>query len=138
MNTIPVIADNCGTKMLLVVFGRDESVDVLLTNVLASRRHCESARTNKRLVLTDLGSVNGTMINGRLVDERVLKSGDQFTTRTRVFDVESIDDTSSVESACKLFFGGVARVLRLLGRKRVSSDGQIVSAVADRADEQFN
>ncbi|MEO2032778.1 MAG: FHA domain-containing protein [Planctomycetaceae bacterium] len=149
MNTILVISDHRGTRMTVgefpVVFGRDQSADVLLTNVLASRRHCEIARTDDGLVLRDLNSVNGTMLNGTMlngtpVDEQILRSGDQFTIGTSVFDVESIGDARSLQSNRRGIFGGVAQMLRSFGRDRPSSVAQLASAVADadNAAEPFN
>jgi pSer/pThr/pTyr-binding forkhead associated (FHA) protein len=144
MNTILVISDHRGTRMTVgefpVVFGRDQSADVLLTNVLASRRHCEIARTDDGLVLRDLNSVNGTMLNGTPVDEQILRSGDQFTIGTSVFDVESIGDARSLQSNRRGVFGGVAQMLRSFGRDRPSSVAQLASAVADadNAAEPFN
>ena len=142
MNTILVISDHRGTRMTVgefpVVFGRDQSADVLLTNVLASRRHCEIARTDDGLVLRDLGSVNGTMLNGTPVDEQVLKVGDQFAIGTRVFDVEAIGDAASPESGRTGILGGVAQMLKVFGRERATSAGQMTSAAAPKTTEQFS
>ena len=142
MNTILVISDHRSTKMTLgefpVVFGRDQTADVLLTDILASRRHCEISRTDEGLVLRDLDSVNGTMVNGALIDEHVLHPGDQFAIGTRVFEVEAIGDARSFQSTRRGVFGGVAQILRSLGRERQLTAGQMASAVADPATEHVS
>ena len=42
-----------------------------------SRPHAQVAKLDSRYVLTDLGSANGTLVNGRLIEEPTpLKNGD--------------------------------------------------------------
>ena len=47
------------------------------TNV--SRRHAEVRRTGEEIVVTDLGSTNGTRVNGTPVRRRFLASGDEVS-----------------------------------------------------------
>jgi pSer/pThr/pTyr-binding forkhead associated (FHA) protein len=42
-----------------------------------SRRHAEIRRVGEGVVLTDLGSTNGTRVNGTPVREQILVSGDE-------------------------------------------------------------
>lgn len=60
-----------------LVFGRADEVDVALDNPTVSRRHAAVARTTQGWVLTDLGSANGTWVNGKRVTRRVLRHEDQ-------------------------------------------------------------
>ena len=58
--------------------GRD-SRQIPLTDNTVSRRHCELLPSNGNWILNDLGSANGTYINGARVDRRyTLKPGDQI------------------------------------------------------------
>lgn len=58
--------------------GRD-SRQIPLTDNTVSRRHCELLPSNGNWILNDLGSANGTYINGTRVDRRyTLKLGDQI------------------------------------------------------------
>jgi len=58
--------------------GRD-SRQIPLTDNTVSRRHCELLPVNGNWVLNDLGSANGTYVNGARVDRRYnLKLGDQI------------------------------------------------------------
>jgi signal transduction histidine kinase len=60
------------------VLGRD-SRQIPLTDQTVSRRHAELLPTDGDWVLKDLGSVNGSYLNGARVDNRkVLKLGDQI------------------------------------------------------------
>ena len=59
-----------------LVIGRKEG-DLLLDDPLVSSRHCQVLARNGDYVLQDLGSTNGTMVDGRFVREVVLKPGNE-------------------------------------------------------------
>ena len=59
-----------------IVLGRQPDCDVVLDDSNVSRRHAEIALRDGEIVLTDLGSTNGTKVNGTPVRSRVLVSGD--------------------------------------------------------------
>ncbi|MBP6473597.1 MAG: FHA domain-containing protein, partial [Chloroflexi bacterium] len=49
----------------VTVMGRQPGVDILLEHPLVSRRHAQVVTTPTTCELTDLGSSNGTRLNGR-------------------------------------------------------------------------
>jgi len=51
----------------VTVVGRSSEADVLLEDPYASEFHFRLASKDQRLVLTDLGSTNGTYVNGRRI-----------------------------------------------------------------------
>ncbi len=57
--------------------GRDSSNPIQLHDTEVSRRHAEVRREGPVLTLTDLGSSNGTYVNGRRVASHDLSSGDR-------------------------------------------------------------
>ena len=60
-----------------ITMGRDVTNDVVLADPEVSRQHARINRTPGGYVLEDLGSTNGTFVNGeRLVAPRVLNPGD--------------------------------------------------------------
>ncbi len=67
----------------MTVLGRDQSADIVLEDPGISRRHCEVRVTpdGPRLVthLRDLGSTNGTFVNGERTDAVRLADGDRIT-----------------------------------------------------------
>ena len=69
-----------------VVVGADASVDVPLTDTLVSRRHCSIVPTRDGFDVTDLGSRNGTFVNGnRVSGEARVGPGDELRIgRTRI------------------------------------------------------
>ena len=62
-----------------VVIGRLSTSDVVLSDSNVSRRHAEIRRDADKWVLVDLGSTNGTVVNGKLAREHPLKNGDKLT-----------------------------------------------------------
>jgi hypothetical protein len=72
-----------GTRVAIgedpVVVGRLPECDVVLNDPNVSRRHAELRRSGEGVVVTDLGSTNGTRVNGVPVRERQLASGDEIT-----------------------------------------------------------
>jgi len=61
----------------VTMLGRDVTNDIVVGDAEISRQHSRVTRTPGGMVLEDLGSTNGTFINGdRLVSPRVLVSGD--------------------------------------------------------------
>ena len=68
----------------LVILGRQSTCDVQIVDNSASRAHCQVRRDGKLFALVDLGSRNGTQLNGKKVGERLLFFGD----RIRVGEVE--------------------------------------------------
>jgi DNA-binding NtrC family response regulator len=59
-----------------LIFGRDESCEVRLPDPDVSRRHLRVHREGADTVLTDLGSRNGTRVNGRPASSARLALGD--------------------------------------------------------------
>lgn len=63
-----------------VTLGRSAPSNVLLDSPLVSHLHARLERTQDHLVLSDLGSSNGTFVNGRLIKEPVeLADGDTLS-----------------------------------------------------------
>ena len=58
------------------VLGRGNEADVRLPDTGVSRRHAELQLEGHSVRIADLGSTNGTRVNGRRVDEALLEDGD--------------------------------------------------------------
>ena len=61
-----------------LTIGRATDVELVLPDPLASRRHARLSSRGGRLVISDLGSTNGTRINGERVREAVVGPGDRI------------------------------------------------------------
>jgi ABC transport system ATP-binding/permease protein len=60
-----------------LTLGRDRSNDVVLQDPNVSRFHAEVARLEDRVAIRDLGSRNGTRVNGELVRSALLETGSE-------------------------------------------------------------
>lgn len=78
---VVVRGPNAGSRYLLdretTVVGRHHETDIFLDDVTVSRRHAELRRTATGIALHDLGSLNGSYVNGARVDDRALATGDE-------------------------------------------------------------
>jgi signal transduction histidine kinase len=61
-----------------VALGRDNSNPIRLHDTEVSRRHAEVRLVNQTYRILDLGSANGTFVNGQAVDQSPLRSGDRL------------------------------------------------------------
>jgi hypothetical protein len=59
-----------------LVLGRGSGCTVVLADITVSRRHAELVLRDGCWILRDLGSSNGTWVNGRQVVEAEVRSGD--------------------------------------------------------------
>lgn len=65
--------------------GRDETCAIYVNDRYMSRRHAKISKRGAGYALTDLGSSNGTFLNGRLVKEAKLTPGDEIKLGSTVF-----------------------------------------------------
>jgi hypothetical protein len=73
----------------VVTIGRLPDCEVVLKDRGASRRHAQVRAKDGGYVLTDLGSTNGTRLNGEIVQSRSLADGDRITIGTTIIEFRS-------------------------------------------------
>ncbi len=140
----------------VVVIGRGEDCHIVIEDRQASRHHARITQTEDGYVLEDLGSKNGTFLNGQpLTTPTVLKDGDEIgiafaaklafvdagATAPLLFDVEAEPVLRMDTAAKRVWVAGKEldpplslaqyRLLELLyeHRDRVVSREEVVSAV---------
>jgi transcriptional regulator with PAS, ATPase and Fis domain len=65
----------CPSAGQRTVIGKDEGANLILTDQTVSRFHCEISIAQGRAIIRDLGSRNGTQVNGVDVTQASLKNG---------------------------------------------------------------
>lgn len=75
------------------VLGRSNQADLRLTDDGISRRHARILKADADVVIEDLNSANGTMVNGELITQRVLKNGDKISIGASTVVRFSFNDT---------------------------------------------
>ena len=72
--------------------GRSKDNEVVVKNIKASRRHARIERIGATYQITDLGSGNGTKVNGKKIDFQALKQGDEIGVGDARLTLKAIDD----------------------------------------------
>ncbi len=85
-----------------LTIGRDATNDIVINDAEISRRHARLTFQGGKYVLEDLGSTNGTFVNGqRLAGPRVLKAGEVVSFGEQiilVFEVNTVDAGATMVS----------------------------------------
>src|SRR5438093_1150473 len=69
--------------------GRQEDCQLRIRSSQVSRKHCQLFEKKGLLIVKDLGSSNGTLVNGKKIEEqRVLEPGDELMIGQVTFKVE--------------------------------------------------
>jgi pSer/pThr/pTyr-binding forkhead associated (FHA) protein len=72
----------------VVLVGRHPECDFRIDSPQVSRRHCCVATANDRVTIRDLGSRNGVRINGRVIDESIVRPGDEIAISQFIYRLE--------------------------------------------------
>jgi len=73
-----------------VIVGRSEECNITLKTEEVSRQHCRLSFADGQLIICDLGSRNGTLVNGKAIDGNVeLQDGDELQIGPMRFRVQT-------------------------------------------------
>ena len=81
----------------VTVIGRRADCDLRIPLMEVSRRHCQLDRNEGLFTLRDLGSFNGTFVNGERIEESNLKPGDHIQIGPLTFLLEVGNSTADAK-----------------------------------------
>jgi pSer/pThr/pTyr-binding forkhead associated (FHA) protein len=77
-----------------IVVGRSSDLDMVLVEDMVSRKHARIAMQQDQIWIEDLGSTNGTFVNGEKIKRARLKEGDRVLIGTSILKVIAGDANS--------------------------------------------
>ncbi len=82
-----------------MTIGRSSELDVVLVEDMVSRRHSKITVRGGELFIQDLGSTNGTFVNGEKVQHARLQEGDRILVGTNIIKVVALEQPVDAEAA---------------------------------------
>jgi hypothetical protein len=82
-----------------IIIGRSSDLDMVLVEDMVSRKHAKIATAGQQIVIQDLGSTNGTFVNGEKVKKVRLKEGDRILIGTSIIKLVAVNAENQVSEA---------------------------------------
>ncbi len=79
-----------------IVVGRSSELDMVLVEDMVSRRHAKLTVTGDQIFIQDLGSTNGTFVNGEKIKRSRLSEGDRILIGTSIIKLVAADSGAVV------------------------------------------
>lgn len=81
-----------------ILVGRSSDLDMVLVEDMVSRKHAKITVTGDQIFIQDLGSTNGSFVNGEKIRRARLKEGDRILIGTSIIKVVAVDSQGAVTS----------------------------------------
>lgn len=78
-----------------IVVGRSSELDMVLVEDMVSRRHAKIVVNGEQISIQDLGSTNGTFVNGERIKHAELNDGDRVLIGTSIIKLVSAETSDS-------------------------------------------
>jgi hypothetical protein len=109
-----------------IVIGRSSDLDMVLVEDMVSRKHAKITTTDNGILIQDVGSTNGTFVNGEKIEGVArLSEGDRILVGTSIIKVVAVDSMSSESEA------EARRRLEAGAARQSSSTGRPMSGVIE-------
>ena len=87
----------------VIVIGRHSDLEMVLSEDMVSRRHAKISMSGASVILEDMGSTNGTFVNGSRIKKIKLKLNDRILIGTSIAKlIDSSDTGQNMEDAAKI------------------------------------
>lgn len=74
-----------------IIIGRSSDLDMVLVEDMVSRKHAKIVTSNGEIYIQDMGSTNGTFVNGEKVERARLAEGDRILVGTSIIKLIAVD-----------------------------------------------
>ncbi len=110
-----------------IVIGRSSELDMVLVEDMVSRKHAKIMISQGNITIEDLGSTNGTFVNGEKVKQARLKEGDRILIGTSILKLiqQGADSANVDESMAKQKLEEAAAAQAARSTKTSSMTGKI-------------
>jgi hypothetical protein len=82
-----------------IIIGRSSDLDMVLVEDMVSRRHAKITTGTGEIIIQDLGSTNGTFVNGEKVSRTRLSEGDRILVGTSIIKLVALDPNNNHAAA---------------------------------------
>lgn len=108
-----------------IVIGRGGELDIVLVEDMVSRKHAKITTQQGKIVIQDLGSTNGTFVNGEKIKRARLKEGDRVLIGTSILKLMVADEGSNVGATKEELNAELDAIGRRQAHKADVTSGQI-------------
>jgi pSer/pThr/pTyr-binding forkhead associated (FHA) protein len=108
-----------------IVIGRSSELDMVLVEEMVSRKHARIALSDGTISIEDLGSTNGTFVNGEKVQQGTLREGDRVLIGTNILKVVAAPQDAQARANLKAM--AVGRVTAKQQGPRVTEEAPRMS-----------
>src|SRR5262249_17277705 len=110
-----------------IIIGRSSDLDMVLVEDMVSRRHAKISSTDSEVFIQDMGSTNGTFVNGEKINRRaLLHAGDRSLVGTSIIKVVAVDGLMAQQSEAE-----ARRRLEAGAQQRQQTQGRPMSGVIE-------
>ncbi|MEZ4364168.1 MAG: DUF4388 domain-containing protein [Kofleriaceae bacterium] len=109
-----------------IVIGRSSDLDMVLVEDMVSRRHAKISSSDADVFIQDLGSTNGTFVNGEKIARSRLSEGDRILVGTSIIKVVAVDGPLANQSEEE-----ARRALEVGAQKGQQTQGRPMSGVIE-------
>ncbi|MBN2497123.1 MAG: DUF4388 domain-containing protein [Deltaproteobacteria bacterium] len=110
-----------------IVVGRSSELDMVLVEDMVSRKHAKIATSDSGVSIQDMGSTNGTFVNGEKVKKARLQEGDRILIGTSILKLVGIEatDPSALNMDREQIKAAMERVAKRKARSSSPMSGRI-------------
>jgi len=110
-----------------IIIGRSSDLDMVLVEDMVSRRHAKISSTDNDVFIQDMGSTNGTFVNGEKIAGRAqLQEGDRILVGTSIIKVVGVEGSVAQQTEAE-----ARRRLEAGAQQRQQTQGRPMSGVIE-------